>query len=40
VSGQNTANLVVATMSSTGTISIYNHNGTTNVVVDVLGWYS
>jgi hypothetical protein len=33
------ANLVVATLSSTGTISIYNQAGNTNVVVDVLGWY-
>jgi streptogramin lyase len=34
------ANLVVATLSSTGTISIYNSAGNINVVVDVLGWYS
>jgi hypothetical protein len=34
------ANLAVATLSSHGTISIYNNTGSTNVVVDVLGWYS
>jgi sugar lactone lactonase YvrE len=34
------ANLVVATLSSSGTISIYNSAGNVNVVVDVLGWYS
>jgi hypothetical protein len=34
------ANLVVATLSPTGTISIYNNTGSINVVVDVLGWYS
>jgi streptogramin lyase len=33
------ANLVVATLSSTGTVSIYNSAGSVNVVVDVLGWY-
>ena len=40
VAGQIKANLVVATVNSNGTISIYNHIGSTNVVVDVLGWYS
>ena len=34
------ANLVVATVSPTGTIDIYNNAGTANVVVDVAGWYS
>jgi hypothetical protein len=34
------ANMVVATISSTGTISIANQSGMTNVVVDLLGWYS
>jgi hypothetical protein len=34
------ASMVVATISSTGTISITNHSGTTDVVVDVLGWYA
>jgi hypothetical protein len=40
VTGQVRANLVFATLSPTGTISIYNDTGTINVVVDVLGWYS
>jgi hypothetical protein len=34
------ANMVVATLSSSGTITIANHFGNTDVVVDVLGWYS
>jgi hypothetical protein len=34
------ANLVVATLSPTGTINIYNNSGSIDVVVDVLGWYS
>ncbi len=38
--GEVRGNLTVATLSSTGTISIYNDTGTINVVVDVLGWYS
>ena len=33
-------NLTVATLSPSGTISIYNNTGSVNVVVDVLGWYS
>jgi hypothetical protein len=38
--GDTRANLVVATISTNGTISIANQSGTTNIVVDVLGWYS
>jgi len=38
--GQVRANLAVATLNANGTISIYNHSGVINVVVDVLGWYS
>ena len=34
------ANLVVATLSASGTITIYNFTGSLNVVVDVSGWYS
>jgi hypothetical protein len=34
------ANLVVATLNSSGQINIYNSAGSINVVVDVLGWYS
>ena len=33
-------NLTVASLSPSGTISIYNSAGSVNVVVDVLGWYS
>ena len=33
-------NLTVATLSSSGKISIYNNTGNVNVVVDVLGWYA
>jgi hypothetical protein len=40
VPGVSKANLVVATLSSTGTITIYNHTGSVNIIVDVLGWYS
>jgi hypothetical protein len=34
------ANLVVATLSRNGSISIYNAAGSVDVIVDVLGWYS
>jgi hypothetical protein len=34
------ANMVVATLSSSGTITIDNDTGSMDVVVDVLGWYS
>ncbi len=34
------ANLVVATVSSKGTVTVYNYAGDVNVVVDVAGWYS
>ena len=33
-------NLVVATVSAGGTVSIFNNSGTVDVVVDVAGWYS
>ncbi len=38
--GEIRANLVVATVSASGQILIYNLAGTINVVVDVMGWYS
>jgi hypothetical protein len=38
--GQTLANLVVGTLSFTGTLDIYNNSGTTQVIVDVMGWYS
>ena len=37
--GETTANLVIASISSSGTITIYNYAGSTNVIVDVMGWY-
>jgi hypothetical protein len=38
--GQTVPNLVVARLSPTGAIDIYNNLGTTDVVVDVYGWFS
>jgi hypothetical protein len=38
--GATVPNLVIATLSSTGEITIYNHAGTADVVIDVMGWYS
>ncbi len=38
VDGEVVANNVIATLSGTGTISIYNSTGS-DVIVDVLGWY-
>jgi hypothetical protein len=38
--GSRRANLVVATLSAAGTVTIYNYVGTLNLVVDVSGWYS
>lgn len=32
-------NLVFATLSAAGTVTVYNHAGTTNLVVDVASWY-
>jgi len=40
VPGETEANLVVAAVSPSGTVSLYNNSGTVNVVVDVAGWYS
>ncbi|MHB1786079.1 MAG: protease pro-enzyme activation domain-containing protein [Acidimicrobiales bacterium] len=40
VAGQTTSNLVVVGLGSDGTIGIYNASGSTDVVVDVEGWYS
>jgi hypothetical protein len=33
------ANNVIATVGTNGTISIYNNNGTTHVIVDIQGWF-
>ncbi|MHB8263597.1 MAG: beta strand repeat-containing protein [Acidimicrobiales bacterium] len=37
---QDVANLVVVKLGSGGTIEIYNSSGSTNVIIDVMGWYS
>ncbi len=39
VAGETVPNLVIAAMSSSGTVTIYNYSGSTQVVVDVMGWY-
>ena len=38
--GQNVANLVIVKLGPSGNIEIYNSSGNTNVIVDVMGWYS
>ncbi len=40
MAGQNVPNLVVATVGSDGAISVYNSQGSADVLVDILGWYS
>jgi hypothetical protein len=37
--GQTVANLVVVPLSTSGQVSIFNASGSTNVVVDVAGWF-
>jgi hypothetical protein len=37
--GQTAPNLVVAKVGANGRVSIYNARGSTDVVVDVAGWY-
>ena len=39
VAGQTIPNLVLAKIGVNGAIDIYNHAGTTHVVVDVVGWF-
>ncbi len=38
--GQVKPNLVVATLSPNGAITVYNNSGSVDIIVDVLGWYS
>lgn len=38
--GQTVPNLTLATLSSSGSISIYNHGGRANVIVDAFGYFS
>lgn len=40
VAGQTVANMVVAKVGADGTVSIFNSSGATDVVVDVVGWFS
>ena len=40
VGGRTIPNLVVATLGSTGAITIFNSAGSTDVIVDLAGWYS
>ncbi len=37
--GQTVPNMVTATLGQTGTVTLYNSSGSTNVIVDVEGWY-
>lgn len=36
--GRDVANLVIATVAADGTISLYNHAGTVDLLVEVVGW--
>jgi ATP phosphoribosyltransferase len=38
--GETVPNLVVAALSPTGAFTVYNNQGSADLVVDVLGWYS
>jgi hypothetical protein len=40
VAGETVPNLVVGTLGSDGAIQAFNASGSTDVVVDVSGWYS
>jgi hypothetical protein len=40
LAGQVTSNLVVVKVGADGKVGIFNAAGTTNVIVDVVGWYS
>ena len=38
--GQTLANAATATVGTNGQINLYNYTGNTNVIVDIVGWYS
>ncbi len=38
--GSTVANLVVSELNSNGAITLYNHSGSTDVVIDVMGYYT
>jgi len=40
VAGQTIPNMVIVPIGDGGTVSVYNSNGSTDVVVDVLGWFA
>jgi hypothetical protein len=40
VAGQTIPNLVTATIGSDGTVSMYNHGGSVDLVADVVGYYN
>lgn len=40
VAGQTTTNLVVAKVGTDGKVSVYNHAGNSQVIFDVVGWFS
>jgi len=39
VAGQTVPNLVIAKVGANGQVSVYNHSGSTHLVVDVAGWF-
>jgi hypothetical protein len=39
ITGQTVPNLVVVKLGAGGAIDLYNAFGTTDVIVDVVGWY-
>ena len=40
VAGQSVTNTVVVALGTGGAISLYNLSGSTNMVVDIIGWYA
>jgi hypothetical protein len=40
VAGETVPNLVVTTLGSNGAVKVFNASGSTDVVMDVSGWYS
>jgi hypothetical protein len=38
--GQTIPNMVVATLGTTGAVTLFNNVGSTDVIVDIAGWYS
>lgn len=38
--GQTKANLVIVKVGSDGVVDIYNYTGSTDVIIDAVGWYS